>query len=77
MSIVNTKSTKAPAKAAGKPSAKIPAKNRRKAMLARLESVRMMQRKEGHFDCFGRATSGYCNQGGCAFHDECLSVSRM
>jgi hypothetical protein len=70
---------KAPVKAAAKPAAKAPAKRKssRDAMLARVEEVRLMQREEGHFDCFGRAGDGYCDQGGCSFHAECLSVSRM
>jgi len=57
----------------------VPAKNSagREAMLARVESVRMAQRAEGHFDCFGRAGQGYCDQGDCAYHAECLSVSGL
>ncbi|MDO9631135.1 MAG: hypothetical protein Q7I92_04450 [Humidesulfovibrio sp.] len=76
-----------PAKAAPKTAAKAPAKAKAKApakrkssqeaMLARVEAVRLMQRESGYFDCFGRASSGFCDQGGCAFHAECLSVSRM
>jgi len=67
---------KVPAK---KVPAKVPAakKTSREAMLARVEAVRMEQRAEGHFDCFGRASDGYCDQGACAFHTECLSVSRL
>lgn len=59
--------------------AKVPAtqSNSREAMLARVESVRTAQRAEGQFDCFGRAAQGYCDQGGCAFHSECLSVSGL
>lgn len=61
--------------------AKVPAKtarmSSREAMLARVESVRLEQRSEGHFDCFGRAGEGYCDQGACAYHAECLSVSRL
>jgi hypothetical protein len=70
---------KAPAKtAAKKVSAKAPAKKTsREAMLARVEAVRMEQRSEGHFDCFGRAGEGYCDQGACSYHAECLSVSRL
>lgn len=70
---------KLPAKTAAKPAAKAPAKkkNSQEAMLARVESVRLTQRQEGHFDCFGRADSGYCDQGFCAHHAECMSVSRM
>lgn len=49
----------------------------RDLMLARIETVRLSQRQEGHFDCFGRAADGYCDQGGCTFHAECLSVSRL
>jgi len=68
----------AKAKAAAKPQAKtMTRKNSREAMLARVESVRMAQRNEGHFDCFGRADEGYCDQGQCAYHVECMSVSRM
>lgn len=71
-----------PAKAAAKPAAKkaaAPAKKAtsREMMLARVESVRLSQRNEGHFDCFARAVEGYCDQGGCAYHVECLSVSRL
>ena len=51
--------------------------NSQEAMLARVEAVRLMQRQEGHFDCFGKAGSGYCDQGECAHHAECLSVSQM
>lgn len=70
--------SKAPAKAQAKPAAKAPARKKSlEAMLARVEAVRLMQREEGHFDCFGRAGSGYCDQGGCAHHAECLSISRM
>jgi hypothetical protein len=71
---------KAPAKAAPKAPAKTKApakKNSREAMLARVEAVRLLQRESGHFDCFGRAGGGYCDQGECAYHAECLSVSRM
>ncbi len=72
------------AKAPDAPKAKTPAaakapakKNSREAMLARVEAVRLLQRESGHFDCFGRAGGGYCDQGECAYHAECLSVSRM
>jgi hypothetical protein len=71
---------KAQAKApAPKTPAKAPAlrKNGREATLARVEAVRLQQRNEGNFDCFGRAGEGYCDQGGCLYHAECLSVSRM
>ncbi|MDQ7836317.1 MAG: hypothetical protein RDU24_13120 [Humidesulfovibrio sp.] len=72
---------KVPAKTVAKTPAKAKApakkKNSREAMLARVEAVRLSQRNEGHFDCFGRAGEGYCDQGECSYHSECLSVSRM
>lgn len=75
-----------PAKATAKPAPKAkaapkkaPAKGKanEELMLARVEAVRLSQREEGCFDCFGRAASGYCDQGGCVYHAECMSVSRM
>lgn len=71
---------KAAAKTVTKPAAKAKApakKSSLEAMLARVEAVRLSQREAGHFDCFGRAESGYCDQGGCAHHTECLSISRL
>jgi len=59
---------------AGVPAASSPA---REVTLARVESVRLAQRTEGNFDCFGRAGEGYCDRGDCAYHDECLAVSRL
>lgn len=47
------------------------------AMMARVEQIRQAQREAGHFDCFGRANSGYCDQGECAYRDDCLDVSKM
>ncbi len=46
------------------------------AMLARVESARLEQRQSGHFDCFARAMSGFCDQGECMYRDECLAISR-
>ncbi|MBU1229032.1 MAG: hypothetical protein KKA55_00880 [Proteobacteria bacterium] len=67
-----------PAKTVTKAVAKTPKKKSgREALLARVEAVRLSQRQEGHFDCFGRADSGYCDQGACTHHAECLSVSQM
>ena len=72
--------TKTAAKVPAKVAAKVAPKrgqNSREAMLARVESVRLSQRTEGHFDCFGRADQGYCDQGECAYHAECMSVSGL
>lgn len=51
--------------------------DRREQVLARIEQVRALQRAEGNFDCFGTAASGYCDQGECAYHAECLSLSML
>jgi len=66
---------KVPAKTAAERTATSPTSH--ELMLARVESVRLAQRTGGHFDCFGRAQNGYCDQGGCAYHAECLSVSGL
>lgn len=41
-----------------------------------VDEVRARQIKEGNFDCFGRAASGYCDQGRCLYRQECLEISR-
>lgn len=51
-------------------------KSRALGMAKRIEEVRMLQRAEENFDCFGRAASGYCDQEGCYFLFECLDVSQ-
>lgn len=42
----------------------------------RLDEVRKQQLREGNFDCFGRATSGYCDQFFCAHYTDCMDISR-
>jgi len=34
--------------------------------------IRAIQRQEGNFDCFGTATAGFCDQGGCLWRTDCL-----
>jgi len=46
-------------------------------MLARIEIVRTAQRREGNFDCFAKAINGYCDQVRCAYHADCLRLSRQ
>lgn len=36
---------------------------------------RKRQLKEGNFDCFGKAYSGYCDQFDCLYRELCLSQS--
>lgn len=66
---------KSAAPAKPKPAAAKPRKSGREALLAKVEAVRLAQRQEGHFDCFATATGGYCDQGGCLYHSDCLSIS--
>ncbi|KAF0143404.1 MAG: hypothetical protein FD156_2665 [Nitrospirae bacterium] len=40
--------------------------------LKKPELIQAIQRAEGNFDCFGSATSGYCDQAGCLWHDDCV-----
>lgn len=50
---------------------------RKEFVLGRVEDVRAMQKAEGHFDCFGRASANFCDQKECLYHAECLSVSTL
>lgn len=34
--------------------------------------IRTIQKAEGNFDCFGRPSSGYCDQMNCLWRDDCL-----
>jgi hypothetical protein len=47
----------------------IKAKNPTKA-----ELIKMIQRAEGNFDCFGTAKD-FCDQRMCCFRDDCLTIS--
>lgn len=43
--------------------------------LTKIEAVRVIQKSEGNFDCFARSVSGYCDQTGCIFFDDCMDLS--
>jgi len=62
--------------AAGAKKAKAAPKAATEIVLARVEAVRLAQRQEGNFDCFATARQGYCDQGGCLYHSECLDFSQ-
>lgn len=38
--------------------------------------VQSIQRKEGNFDCFSTAASGYCDQTSCLWRADCLSLPK-
>lgn len=45
------------------------------SQLPKTELIRKIQLAEGNFDCYGRASSGECDQDECAWRDDCLSES--
>ena len=42
---------------------------------SKTEIIRALQKTEGNFDCYGRATSGFCDQAGCRWKEDCLTES--
>lgn len=43
--------------------------------LKKPELIQAIQKAEGNFDCFGSATSGYCDQTNCLWREDCLLFS--
>ncbi|MDA8087331.1 MAG: SAP domain-containing protein [Nitrospiraceae bacterium] len=43
------------------------------ANLNKTEIIKAIQRSEGNFDCYGSAASGFCDQAGCLWREDCLS----
>ena len=43
------------------------------AKLKKGEIIRLIQRAEGNFDCFGTAASGECSQTDCLWRKDCLT----
>jgi hypothetical protein len=37
--------------------------------------IRNIQRSEGSFDCFGKATNKECNQAACCWRGDCLGTA--
>lgn len=44
--------------------------------LSKVELIHQIQRTEGNFDCFGKAVSGYCDQDGCVWRKDCLTLAK-
>ncbi len=44
--------------------------------LKKEDLIRAVQRSEGNFDCYGSATSGFCNQTNCMWREDCLLSSK-
>lgn len=45
--------------------------------MKKAEIIRTIQRAEGNFDCFGRASSGFCDQAECSWKEDCFAVSAL
>ena len=41
--------------------------------LIKPELIRVIQKSEGNFDCYGSATSGFCDQVNCLWRKDCLN----
>ena len=46
-------------------------------MMIKVNAVRKKQRLDGYFDCFGRASAGYCDQQNCTYYKMCMEMSPL
>lgn len=46
------------------------------ADLSKIDSIHMLQREEGNFDCYGTACDGVCDQVDCLWREDCFEASR-
>lgn len=44
--------------------------------LIKPELIRTIQKSEGNFDCYGSATSDFCDQFSCFWRKDCLEFSK-
>lgn len=44
--------------------------------LNKTKLVRDIQRHEGNFDCFATDINSSCNQGGCLWREDCITVAK-
>ncbi len=44
--------------------------------MLRVSEIREKQRREGNFDCFGKAYAGCCDQPLCSYYAECVEISK-
>mgnify|MGYP000288224675 CR=1 FL=1 len=42
----------------------------------KVDLIKSIQRKEGNFDCFGTASTGFCDQLSCIWKTDCLKPSK-
>ncbi len=43
--------------------------------LSKTGLIKSIQAGEGNFDCYGTATQGVCDQGGCSWREDCFETS--
>ena len=46
------------------------------ARISKQDLIKEIQRTEGNFDCFATAASGECDQLGCLWRDDCLTMAK-
>lgn len=44
--------------------------------VTKVDLVRSIQLTEGNFDCFTTAVDGECDQSGCIWRDDCISLAK-
>lgn len=44
--------------------------------LSKINLIKILQRKEGNFDCFATAFSGECDQTGCLWREDCFATMK-
>ncbi len=49
----------------------------RAGKMKKAELIRAIQRAEGNYDCYGSATSGFCDQMDCLWREDCLLSSKI
>lgn len=42
----------------------------------KVDLIKSIQRREGNFDCFGTASTGFCDQFSCIWRTDCLKPSK-
>lgn len=45
------------------------------AKLSKESVIKQIQRTEGNFDCFATAVDGQCDQTGCLWREDCLTLA--
>lgn len=48
----------------------------RPGKLSKTELIKSIQLEEGNFDCYGSASLGECDQGGCHWREDCFDASQ-